>query len=482
MTDHAFFPAAKLARMLRARSIGCVELLDHYLSRIARHGARINAVIAQRQEFAREAARAADDLPAGAPRPPLFGLPMTIKESFDVTGMATTWGLPEYAQHRAAHDALAVRRLSDAGAIVFGKTNVPVLLSDWQSFNPVYGTTNNPWDTGRTPGGSSGGSAAALAAGFTALEFGSDIGASIRNPAHYCGVFGHKPTYGIVAGNGQALDGALAEPDIAVVGPLARSAEDLALALKATMGADDIDGTGWRLALPRPRWKKAAELRVAVMLTHATADVDASVQQCIDEVARFLEAEGARVDRQARPAIDPFEAHTVYLRLLRFATAGRQDPEQHRRFMDLRTRLADDDHSYFAELVRGTTLAPREWHALDERRHRMRHAWARFFQDWDVLLCPTAATAAFPHMQEGERWERLIPVNGQPQPSTTQLFWAGFPGMCLLPSTVAPAGLTADGLPVGVQIVGPQYGDLSTIAVARLIERGYRSFVAPPGM
>jgi amidase len=132
-------------------------------------------------------------------------------------------------------------------------------------------------------------------------------------------------------------------------------------------------------------------------------------------------------------------------------------------------------------MAKGNTLYHREWLYLNETRHQMRLKWAEFFHDWDVLLCPAAATAAFPHNQTGERWERMVTVNGKPQPSTTQMFWAGYSGMCYLPSTVAPAGLTADGLPVGVQIVGPQYGDLTCIALAQLLEREYQGFVPPPG-
>jgi amidase len=483
MTDIAFSPAKQLARLIRAKKIGCLELLEHYLDRVARHNPGLNAIIATRLPAARRAAREADTAlrRRGAKLGPLHGVPMTVKESFDVAGLPTTWGLTEFKDQRAKTHALAVERLLAAGANVFGKTNVPVMLADCQSFNPVYGTTNNPWDVTRVPGGSSGGSAAALAAGLTGLEYGSDIGASIRNPAHYCGVYGHKPTYQIVSPRGQHLGDALSVADIAAIGPLARSASDLEIALRATAGPDPIDATGWKLALPAPEWNSLRGLRVAVMLTHPTAEVDASVQVPIQALARFLSKQGARVSDRARPVFDPDEAHKVYIQLLRFATSGRQPDEQYRRFEREKSSIAADDPSYYAQFVRGTTMAPRDWARLNERRHVMRLAWADFFHDWDVLLCPTAATTAFPHMQTGERWERMIDVNGKPQPSTTQMFWAGYSGMCFLPSTVAPVGLTGQRLPVGVQIVGPQYGDLSTIRFAQLIERAYCAFVPPPG-
>ena len=184
-----FLPAHRLAALIRSRKIGCLELLDLYLQRVERYNPAVNAICVLDAQRARKRARAADRaLARRTPWGPLHGVPMTIKESFDVAGLPTTWGRPELQRHIPAANALAVDRLQRAGAIIFGKTNVPTLLADWQTFNPIYGTTSNPWDLARVPGGSSGGSAAARAAGLTALECGSDIGASIRNPAHYCGV------------------------------------------------------------------------------------------------------------------------------------------------------------------------------------------------------------------------------------------------------------------------------------------------------
>src|SRR5690242_14284076 len=279
----AFASAKTLASAIRRGKITSAALLNLYLDRIERYNPKLNAIIAMDVEAARKRARQADAaLRKGTLWGPLHGVPMTIKESFDVAGLPTTWGLPEFKNHRAERNALAVQRYIDAGAIVFGKTNVPTLLADWQTFNEIYGTTNNPWDVTRVPGGSSGGAAAALAAGLTGLETGSDIGASIRDPAHYCGVYGHKPTYGICATNGQALPGKVAAQDIAVIGPLARSADDLELALKIIGGADAIDSRGWRLRLPTCTKKTLREFKVAVMLSADTAEVDASVQARVE--------------------------------------------------------------------------------------------------------------------------------------------------------------------------------------------------------
>jgi amidase len=474
--------AKSLASAIRRGKISSRELLDLYLARIERYNPKLNAVIAMDVEASRKRARQADAaLKKGTLWGPLHGLPMTIKESFDLAGMPTTWGLPELKDHRAERNALAAQRYIDAGAIVFGKTNVPTMLADWQTFNEIYGTTNNPWDVTRVPGGSSGGSAAALAAGLTGLETGSDIGASIRDPAHYCGVYGHKPTYDICATNGQALQGRVATQDITVIGPLARSADDLELALKIIAGPDAIDARGWRLSLPPSSKKSLREFKVAVMLSADTAEVDCSVQDRIQAVADFMAKNKAKVSDTARPEIDTAKAHRVFIHLVRAATSGRQTDEVFARHLAAARDVKADDTRYEAWMVKGNTMSHREWHDWNEQRHKMRLAWDAFFHEYDLLLCPAGATAAFPHNQKGERWERMLSVNGKPQPSTTQMFWAGFMGMAGLPSTVAPAGLTAEGLPVGVQIVGPQYGDLTCIRLAQLLEKEYQGFVAPPG-
>jgi len=475
----AFWSATRLARALRAKRIGALELFDLYAARVRQHNRALNAICVMDLDAGRKAARAADRF--RGKRGPLHGLPMTVKESFNVAGWPTTWGLEEHKGNVAKQDALAVQRLKQAGAIVFGKSNVPVLLADWQSFNPIYGTTHNPWDHTRTPGGSSGGAAAALAAGLTGLELGSDIGASIRNPAHYCGVYGHKPTWAVCASKGHSLPGTFHPGDIAAIGPLGRSAEDLRLSMDLIAGPDEVEGTGWQLRLAKPKLASWRKLRVAVMPTHSTAEVDASVSGAIERLARALAKKGAKVSDKARPDFNPDEAHKVYLALLRAATSNRQLPHH----MELWERLARErpatDMSYEAQAARANVMRHREWLAWSSRRHQMRLAWAEFFREWDVLLCPPAATPAFPQNQAGERWARMIEVNGRPQPSTTQMFWAGYSGMCYLPSTVAPIELAGGRLPVGVQIVGPQYGDYLTIEVARLIERDYFAFTPPPG-
>jgi amidase len=476
-----FHSAKKLAGLIRRRQIGCLELLDLYLDRVERHNPKLNAIVVLDAERARERAKKAD---RAAKKDdwwgPLHGVPMTVKESFDVEGLPSSWGRPDMKNNMAVRHALSVHRLMGAGAVVFGKTNVPVMLADWQTFNPVYGTTHNPWDGTRVPGGSSGGAAAALAAGLTGLEIGSDIGASIRNPAHYCGVFGHKPTFELCPVRGHHLPGSFATKDMMVIGPLARSAADLEIALNAIAYPDEMDSRGLKIALARP-WAEVKKLRIAVLANAATAEVDESVQQRVLAAADCFEQHGAEVNHTARPDFELHEAHRVYIHLLRAATSSSLADEHFARQQELAANTPDDEDSYPAWMVRANTMTHRDWHAWNEKRSWMRLKWAEFFRDWDLLLCPTAATAAFPHNQQGERWERMIAVNGKPQPTTTQLFWAGLSGMAWLPSTVAPAGFTGEGLPVGVQIVGPQFGDLACIAAAKFLEREFQAFVPPPG-
>jgi len=481
MVDIPFRSAKRLAAMIRTKSIGCLELLDLYLARVEKHDAAINAVVVRDVERARKRARAADRARArGEVWGPLHGVPMTIKESYDVAGLPTTWGLPALRDNIAAKNSTVVDRLLGAGAVIFGKTNVPLYLADWQSFNAIHGTTNNPWDLSRAPGGSSGGSAAALAAGLTGLEAGSDIGSSIRNPAHFCGVFGHKPTWGIVPRHGQSLPGQVAPVDIDVVGPLARSADDLVLALSVMAGPDAVDAAGWQLRLRPPRGKRLRDFKVALMLEVPESPVDVDVQDRLRALADFLRRQKVVVDERARPAIDTREAFHVYVRLLRAATSSRQTDADFEKNLAIARTLAPDDTSYYAQFIRASVLPHRGWLEANEARHRMRLAWAEFFTRYDLLLCPAADVAAFPHDQEGERHARTVIVNGQRRPVTDHLFWAGYTGASFLPSTAAPCGFTPAGLPVGVQIVGPQYGDLTCLAFAQLLEREYQPFVPPP--
>ncbi len=483
-----FSSAVQMARAVRRREVSAAELLQMYLARAQRFNPLFNAVPVLDEERATQRARAADAaLAKGELWGPLHGVPITVKESFNVAGLPTTYGLRAFAHNIAQQDAVTVQRLKAAGAVLFGKTNVPASLADWQSFNPVYGTTRNPWDAGRTPGGSSGGSAAALAAGMTALELGSDIGASIRNPAHYCGVYGHKPSWGVVPLAGHELQPQICADDfdIAAAGPLARSAFDLSLAMDILTSPLSAMTPMGRLPLAwRERGTPPRQCRVAVMLDDDEAPVDLALQQQLLNLVQFLRDEGVIVKEQVKPVASS-EAHEVYIHLLRAATGSHYDDSS---FDAAQLRAKDcerADQGYPARHFRGITSGYREWARVHQQRIGLQRQWAGFFEQFDFLICPVATTAAFEHNQEGERWDRMIPVQragGQvlQQPSTTALFWAGYPGVVGVPACAVPLGLSPQGLPLGAQIIGPIFGDPDVLRFAQWLESEYRGFVAPP--
>jgi amidase len=482
-TDLALLTATELALRLRRRELSAVGLLQHHLKRVERLNPALNAVVVLDAERALQRAAQADAaLAQGTCWGPLHGLPMTVKESFDLPGLPTTWGFESLRGNIATQPAVAVQRLLDAGAVVFGKTNVPVALADWQSFNPVYGTTNNPWDLARTPGGSSGGSAAALAAGLTALELGSDIGASIRNPAHYCGVWGHKPTWGVVPMQGHQLPGDVCPDmtDIGAAGPLARSAHDLTLAMDILASPLRAFGPlGWQPAAWRDAGVPAPRLRVAVIDDDPQAEVDDSVRQQFRKLVDFLRRSGVTVSEAERP-VDSAEAWTTYVPLVRSAVSAHLSEEEYAQALAHAAAQLPGHSDFPAMHWRGLTLAHRDWVVLDEVRSKLRLQWAAFFERWDLLICPVATAPAFPQNQQGFRWQRMVQVNGRDQPTTTALFWAGYTNLCGLPATAVPLGLSPEGLPIGAQICGPVFADPVCLRFARWLETEYRAFVPPP--
>jgi amidase len=472
--------ALELAGLIRRKKIGCLELLDHFLARVEKYNPKLNAIIWMDKDKARKRAKAADTaLRKGKPFGPLHGVPMTIKESYQVAGSPTTWGAPSMKDNVTEETAISAQRMIDAGVTLFGKTNVPLMLADWQSYNAVYGVTRNPWDTDRTPGGSSGGSAAALASGMTAIDAGSDIGSSIRNPAHYCGVFGHKPTWGLITYRGHALPNSVVPPDISVVGPLARSAADLAVALDVMAGPDPDDGGYLKVALAKCEKTSLRQFRIAVKLTDPASDVDTEYADQLQALVDKLAKAGCKI-KEAAPDVNTARLHDMYIRLLRAATSARM-PESD--IKDWQRELASEPNEYLAQSVDGVTMTHRRWLQLNNERHQMRLRFNAFFKDYDVLLCPVAASAAFPHdhEHEGKRWRRRITVNNKRVSPTDQLFWAGYSGLVYLPSTVGPAGITPSGLPTGYQAIAAQGKDKTSIAFARLIEKAVGGFEPPPG-
>ncbi|MBP17553.1 MAG: amidase [Gammaproteobacteria bacterium] len=480
MGEYAFKSAVELAQAIQSKEVSALELTDMYIERVEKFDGDINAVVVKDFERGRDAAMKADEaLASGRTLGPLHGVPMTIKEAYDIEGLPTTWGIPEFKDNIASEDSDSVIRFKNAGAHFFGKTNVPLQLADFQSFNDIYGTTNNPWDLQRGPGGSSGGSAAALAAGFTGLEAGSDIGGSIRNPSHFCGTYGHKPTWGIVSDRGHALPGQLAPADIAVVGPMARSAEDLKVGLDVVAGAARTDAVGWQLNLPGPGKKELKDYRVAIWQSDVMAPVAIEISDRVQEVADMLSKLGATVSDTARPDIDLNDSHDVYSSLLWGVMSARMPEEEKVNMRAAAATLDHDADSIASGRIRYSVQEHGTWAVSNNKRFYLRQIWQNFFKGWDILICPQMATTAIAH-DHSEYMARTIKVDNEIQDYFQQVFWSGLITVAHLPSTVFPTGLSQEGLPIGLQAVGAEFHDYTTIDFTRLMAQEIGGFTAPP--
>ena len=484
--EWAYRTARELSSALRARKVSSLELTQDAIARIERLDSGINAICVRDFSRAIEAARAADAAIAKGSIAALTGVPMTVKESYNVAGLPTTWGFAQHKDFAAKEDALAVARVRNAGAVILGKTNVPVGLADWQSYNPIHGTTNNPFGRDRTPGGSSGGSAAALAAGYGALSLGSDIGGSLRAPAHYCGVYAHKPTFGLVPSRGHTpppFPPLPLERDLAVVGPMSRAAADLEDLLGVIAEPDELDaGRAYRLALPAPRHSRAVDFRVLVVDTHPLMPTASSVRAAIDRLAGELAKSGAKVSREASRLPDLAGSSRLYMRLLMSFLAAVFPPEVYERMKAEAAKLRADDTSLAAERLRGTVLSHREWVMADSMRAGLRAQWRALFRDFDAVICPVMPTPAFPHDHSPEQTARRIVIDGQAFPYMDQLVWPGVATCPGLPATSIPVGFSSEGLPIGVQIVGPWLEDRTPLRLAGLIEQEYGGFSPPPAL
>lgn len=427
--------AIALAAQIREGALSPVEAVDAAIARIEDRDAQVDAVVVCDFERARAAARALDGRAPAADQP-LFGVPMTIKESFDIAGLPTCWGHEQFAGNVAQRDAWVVRRLKAAGAIFLGKTNVPPDLADWQSSNPVYGRTNNPHDIGRSPGGSSGGSAAAVASGMVPCEYGTDIGGSVRVPAHFCGVWGHKTSWGLVSkhghdhpllAGGDAHDGALG-----VAGPIARNAEDIDLLLRLTA------------SIPlRENRKPLADCRLLLITKYPGSPVDAAVLAPIAAAVAAIEAAGVRVDRASDLMPDLAQQQRDYMKMLNIALArGMPGPN-------------------------GQRASATDWFDLLDAQARNEAAWHALFEHYDFVLAPPAPVLAVPH-REARLFEGTITIDGREESAAAALAWAGLATFPNLPATVLPVG-ASDGLPCGMQVIGPRWSDLDCIAAARAI-------------
>lgn len=427
--------ALQTAQAIRKGEYSPTEAVEAAISRIEHHDAHINAVVVTDFDRALEQARAMTET---GPRTdqPLFGVPMAIKESFDIAGLPTCWGHEAHAENIATRDAKVVAQLKAAGAILIGKTNIPPDLADWQSNNPVYGRTNNPHDHDRTPGGSSGGSAAAVASGMVPCEFGTDIGGSVRVPAHFCGVWGHKSSWGLVAKHGHehplmagrdGHDGALS-----IAGPIARNAADLRILMELTQ------------TIPTKRRDKSiGECRFLLLLDHPSCPTDDAVRGPIEAAASEMERSGIRVDRASDLLPDLAGQQTQYMRMLNVAMArGMPGPD-------------------------GQRASATDWFDMLDAQTRNENAWSVLFETYDYVLAPPAPVLALPH-RKGRVFEGTLTINGAEQPGGSALCWAGLATYPNLPSTVLPVGETG-GLPCGMQVISRRWADLDCIAAAEAI-------------
>jgi amidase len=461
-------------KVLRSRDVTSAELLERAIERLAQVDGALNAVVVRDIDRARDAARAADEARQRGDDRPLLGLPMTVKEGFDVAGLTTTWGLPGHHAPAAA-DAVAVERLRSAGAVILGKTNVSTMLADWQTTNPVYGLTRNPWDVACTPGGSSGGSAAAVASGITALEIGSDLAGSLRIPAAFCGVFAHRPSHGIVPMRGFAPPMAprtkyAQTVDQATVGPLARSASDLRLALDVLAGPDLPASTGLRLSLPPPRHTKLRDCRILILDEHPLIPTARVIREALEKLTGRLADAGCRLGREAREAPDLQDLNETFASLLMaFMGVDASDEEY----------AAAEAARSSSQLHQRMAMSHREWMQLDRHRLALAEQWRKTFERWDVVLCPAAPCTAFAH-DDRPFHERTLLVDGAEVSYEKLPCWASLATPNGLPVTLIPIAADAAGLPIGAQLIGPFMEDLTPIVLAGLLERELGCRFRPP--
>jgi amidase len=479
----SFATAVELSAALKAKKVSAVELAEDAIGRIERHDGKINAICVRDFSRARAAARAADAALARGEARPLLGIPLTVKESYNVAGLPTTWGFPAQKDYVPQEDALPITRVKDAGCVIIGKTNVPVGLGDWQSYNDIYGITNNPYDLARTPGGSSGGSSAALAAGYGALSLGSDIGGSLRVPAFHCGVYAHKPTFDLVPSRGHTpppLPPLPFDRDLAVIGPMARGAADLSLLLDAIAAPDPlVAGKAYSLALPPSRHTELKDFRLLLIDTDPVMPTDKTVRGSLEALAANLSKAGVKIDRSS-PFLPDFAASSrLYMRVLLSFLAASFPPEVYAGAQAAAAALPPSETSLGAERLRGIALSHRDWLMAAGGRSRLRAQWRELFKTYDAVICPIMPTAAYPHDHSEDQEKRRIRIDDTDYVYADQLAWPGIATLPGLPSTAIPTGFSPDGLPVGVQIVGPWLEDRTTLKLAELIEREFGGFVPP---
>ncbi|MFN7163856.1 MAG: amidase family protein [Hyphomonas sp.] len=441
-TDLAKLGALDTAEAVRSGAISALEACDAAIARVESLDGAINAVVVRDFERARRAARRIDQTKSPDDARRLLGVPMTVKESNDVEGLPSTWGFEMFANVNAVRDAVVVQRLKAEGAVIVGKTNVPVALGDWQSENPVYGRTLNPFDNTRSPGGSSGGAAAALATGMVPLEIGSDIGGSIRKPSHMCGVFGHKPTWGIVPLRGHGFPGTDGlDVPLAVVGPMARNSKDLIAALDIIAGPES---PGYKLDLPAPRHSRLTDFRVRVIREMPGVPIDADTSAALDGFLAGLDKAGIRVSDSAEGYPDLARMNEDYVRML-MTVISRGTPE-------------------------AAPMNAHDWMAAQDEQLTVTRKWMHVFEETDIIVSPIFSTPAFTYMTETDWTKRQLPVDNALVPYGSQLAWASIATYAGLPATAIPAAKSRAGLPIGFQLIGAPFADRTTLQFASLLE------------
>jgi amidase len=474
-----FASALQAAEAIRKKQVSSVELTRHVFERIERYNPAINAFAYQLKADALVQAKKADEALASRESLSVFhGVPVNVKESFAVAGHPCTWGVPAFKDSKSPRNAAVVDRLLGAGAILIGATNVPANLADWQSYNPMFGTTNNPWDLKRTPGGSSGGSAAALAAGLGYLSVGSDIGGSIRVPSHFCGIYGHKPTLDLVSIRGHQPGGTSTAPGfstlLAVAGPMARSANDLLAALKVLGGPEGYEAKAWKWELPPARGKSLKEFRVGYVLDDPIAPPTSDMRAVLEKAVGSLGQAGAKMKPGWPAGVQPSALLDTYLFMLTAFSASMAPPAK---------QEVEQDKSANASgpMAAGPRASFAEWQRENLRRLGFRALWQSYFDEVDVFLSPVTFTAAFLQDQSEPQDQRSIATVDGPRKYMDGLNWIGPATLTGCPATVAPVGRTEAGLPVGIQIMGPYWEDATPITFAELLVQEIGGFAPPPG-
>jgi amidase len=475
-----FSTATAMMQALRAGEVSAVELLDLHLKRIERYNPALNAVIIKDYDRAREAARAADAARARGEDGALLGLPLTVKDVLDVQGLPTVCGAAERVDAIAEHDATIVASIRSAGSIVMGKTNVPPYAGDYQCDNPVFGRTNNPWNLDRIPGGSSGGSAAVVATGLSPLEFGSDIGGSIRFPAAWCGIYGHRPSTGVIPVSGHFPGSPLPNPTfhLNTLGPFARSIEDLELAFDLVAGPEPGEEVGWRLEMPPARHHRLSDFRVGIFPYADWRPVDREVVGKIESLADLLRKQGATVGEAAPEGYGDGRAyHALFQRIIGAIGAARMDLDERRERAEAYRAGTDPFGKERAEGMLAPAADYIRWH---NERQRWRVAWRRLFEDWDVVIAPQVVVPAPPHSTVPSE-NRMIEVNGETVTARAMTYYSAVPILTGLPACTVPLGLSEDGLPIGIQAIGPYLEDRTAIRFTDLVTREMGGYQRPPG-